>query len=125
MRLLLDTHSLIWLLDSPEVLRPQAREAIAEPQNDVLVSIASVWEAAIKARTGKLTLPANFVLAIRESGIQILGITEEHALAAAGLPMHHKDPFDRMLIAQAAIEELTLITRDANMPLYGVPILLP
>lgn len=65
------------------------------------------------------------MLAIRESGIQILGITEEHALAAAGLPMHHKDPFDRMLIAQAAIEELTLITRDANMPLYGVPILLP
>ena len=99
--------------------------AIAEPQNQVSVSVASVWEAAIKAQTGKLALPPNFLPAIRESRIRILGITEEHALRAAELPMHHKDPFDRMLIAQAMIEELTLVTRDRNMPAYGVPILVP
>lgn len=123
MRLLLDTHSLIWLLDSPETLSEQARLAIAEPGNEVWVSVISVWEAAIKARTGKLTLPANFLSAIRESGIGFLGITEEQALKAADLPMHHKDPFDRMLIAQAISEGLTLVTRDANLPAYSVAIL--
>jgi len=123
-KLLLATHSLIWLLDYPEELSEQTRSAITDRGNAVFVSIASVWEAAIKAQTGKLTLPPNFLLAIRESGLQFLSITEEHALRAAGLPMHHRDPFDRMLIAQAFIEELTLVTRATKMPAYGIPILL-
>ena len=124
MKLLLDTHSLIWLLDYPEELREEARSAIADRKNDVFVSVVSVWEAAIKAQAGKLVMPSNFLSAIRESGLQILTITEEHALRAASLPMHHRDPFDRMLIAQAFIEELTLVTRDSKIPAYGIPILL-
>lgn len=85
--------------------------------------MASIWEAAIKAGTGKLVPPAGFVGSIEASGLTLLDITTRHALKVIDLPRHHRDPFDRLLIAQTMIEELTLVTRDATLPLYGVPIL--
>jgi len=122
-RLLLDTNALLWFVREPEILRRAAYDAIVDPANDVRVSMASIWEAAIKAGTGKLVLPTDFIGSIEASGFTLLDITARHALKVIDLPRHHRDPFDRLLIAQAMIEELILVTRDATLPLYGVPIL--
>ena len=123
MKLLLDTNALLWFVREPEILRRATYDAIVDPANDVRVSMASIWEAAIKAGTGKLALPADFMGSTEASGLTLLDITARHALKVVDLPRHHRDPFDRLLIAQAMIEELTLATRDATLPLYGVPIL--
>jgi PIN domain nuclease of toxin-antitoxin system len=122
-RLLLDTNALLWALEAPESLRGEVRTALSDRANEVHVSIASICETAIKAGTGKLTLPRNFVPVIGDSGFRLLAITTAHALHVATLPRHHRDPFDRLLVAQAIVEGLTLVTRDATMPLYGIPIL--
>jgi PIN domain nuclease of toxin-antitoxin system len=121
MTLLLDTHVVLWWLDDPAILSTPARTAIANPQNDVLVSAAVAWEIAIKRALGKLTAPSDFETAIQFSGFQPMPIT--HALMAGGLPAHHRDPFDRMLIAQALQEGCTLVSRDPNMALYNVPVI--
>lgn len=122
MRLLLDTHVLIWWAQGSG-LSPPATRAIRSPANDVFVSAASVWEAEIKAAIGKLDLDADLAGEPALHGFLELGITAGHAVEAARLPLHHGDPFDRMLIAQARLEDLTVVTRDAAFKAYGVPLL--
>jgi PIN domain nuclease of toxin-antitoxin system len=122
LRLLLDTHVLIWW-SVGESLAPAAAEAIRSPENEVRVSVASIWEAEIKAATGKLRLTADLEAEPAEHGFKSLEITARHAVAAARLPRHHNDPFDRMLVAQAQLEGLTLVTRDPVFDSYAVAVL--
>jgi PIN domain nuclease of toxin-antitoxin system len=122
-KLLLDTHSLLWALSVPEQLADDARGRISAPENQVFASAASVWEIAIKVSSGKLRAPADLAADISAAGFSELPITIEHGLAAGRLPRHHGDPFDRMLVAQASIEDLTLVTRDRTLAEYGVAIL--
>lgn len=123
MRLLLDTNILIWAaLDSP-ALPGYARRVLSEPQSELHVSAASVWEIAIKASIGKLVFPVDRMSSVlEEAGCIVLPITAEHAVGAASLPKHHSDPFDRMLIAQARQEGLMLLTADTIIPRYDVPL---
>ena len=123
MRLLLDTHALLWTFDDPAQLRRQALDAIADERNDVFVSAASAWEIAIKRALGKLVAPADVEAGVSRQGFSALEVTFHHARVAGALPRHHADPFDRMLIAQAQSEGLTLVTRDARMGRYAVEIL--
>ena len=123
MRLLLDTHVLIWWARGSEGLSRRATREISSPVNDVFVSAASVWEAEIKAVAGKLHLDADLAGEPASEGFSELDVTATHAVEAARLPLHHTDPFDRMLIAQARLENLTLVTRDAAFAAYEVPLL--
>jgi PIN domain nuclease of toxin-antitoxin system len=111
-----------WLEDSPRLSRA-ARAAIADPGNEVWVSAASVWELAIKRARGRLRIEGDLVEEMAAVWFGTLPITVEHALAAAALPPHHDDPFDRMLVAQAGLEGLTLVTRDRRMAPYRVSLL--
>ena len=119
-RLLLDTQAVLLVLADDPKLAPSARSAIADPANDVFVSAVSVWEIAIKRAQGKLKAPGGIAGLVEESGFQELVVTSFHAEQAGGLPMHHRDPFDRMLIAQAQAEGLVIVTSDRRIPLYGV-----
>jgi PIN domain nuclease of toxin-antitoxin system len=123
-KLLLDSHAFLWWLAEDQKLSSEAREAIADPSSIVQVSAASVWELAIKAALGKLDLQgADLVQEIAENDFVELPITARHSSAAANLPRHHQDPFDRMLIAQAQVEGLTVVTRDPAFRAYGIAIL--
>lgn len=122
-RLLLDTHTLLWFVGNATALSATARTLI-ETADDVFVSVASAWETAIKVQLGKLTVDAPSAEAffdeqMRSNGFTYLPIAPAHVFRAAGLPLHHRDPFDRMLIAQALVESLTLVTRD-DFRTYGV-----
>jgi PIN domain nuclease of toxin-antitoxin system len=121
-RLLLDTHVFLWWRTSHPRLKRNVRDAIAAAEI-VAVSAASAWEAGIKAALGKLDLSADFEESIEKYEFEALAITVAHAEAAARLPMHHADPFDRLLIAQAQIEGLTLVTANDGLQAYEVPIL--
>lgn len=123
MRLLLDTHALLWALGLPDELRPEARLAIEDIRNDVFVSAASAWEIAIKRALGRLDAPTDLVEATRVVGFGELPIRVAHALAVERLPPLHRDPFDRMLVAQAVVEGLTIVTRDPHFEPYGVDVL--
>jgi PIN domain nuclease of toxin-antitoxin system len=117
---LLDANALLWwLADDPE-LSEQARGVISDPTNDVLVSAATVWEIAIKRALGKLIAPEGLVAALEPAGLGSLPITLTDADSAAGLPAHHRDPFDRMLVAQAHRLEAIVVSRDAVFDRYGV-----
>jgi PIN domain nuclease of toxin-antitoxin system len=122
LRLLLDTHVLIWW-SGGKPIAPTAASAIRSPENEVLVSAASVWEAEIKAATGRLLLRADLDTELAQHSFEPLDISPAHAVAAARLPVHHRDPFDRMLVAQAQLEDLTLVTRDPVFDGYDVPLL--
>ncbi len=122
MRLLLDTHVLIWWI-AQQPLSDAAGEVIADETTEVFVSAASVWEAEIKAASGKLELRADLVDQARHNDFTELAVTFQHATAAARLPRPHGDPFDRMLIAQAQLEGLTVVTRDPAFREYDVPLL--
>ena len=122
-RFLLDTHAVLWALAEPAKLSRPARTALEDARNEVFVSVVSGWEIAIKRALGKLEAPDDLEAAIRMQGFEPLLLTFHHAAQAGGLPPHHRDPFDRMLIAQAQAEGLILVTRDSNIPLYGVRIL--
>lgn len=122
MRLLLDTHALLWWL-ADEGLNEQARDAIADPDNLVMVSATSAWEISIKKALGKLSAPDDLEQQIAESGFAPLPISIAHGIAAGRLPRHHDDPFDRMLIAQAYAEGLTIVTHDKRFADYNVAVL--
>ena len=119
-RLLLDTHALIWWLSDVSELADSARAEIADPRNDIFVSAITGWEIAVKRAKGRITAPRNLAALVEERGFIHLPLTFHHAERAGDLPMHHRDPFDRFLIAQAQAEGLVLVTRDARIPLYGV-----
>lgn len=124
MKLLLDTHVLVWwMFDAPE-LPAKARAAIADPENVIFVSAASIWELQIKSALGKINLPANFDEILTTEAFENLAVTWAHAHAIRALPPHHKDPFDRMLIAQARCEKLVLLTHDKIVKQYDVEYLL-
>ena len=123
MRLLLDTHAALWAVREPDRLVASTRRAIEDGTNEVIVSVASVWEVAIKRKLGKIRLERSLVEELEEAGVGTLPVVAEHAEAAGDLPLHHKDPFDRMLIAQAMVEGLTIVTRDRTFEPYGVPLL--
>jgi PIN domain nuclease of toxin-antitoxin system len=120
LRLLLDTHALLWWLADDGSLTHEAREAISAPESLVAVSAASAWEISIKKALGKLEAPGDLEAQLTRHQFTPLAITVAHALAAGSLPPHHHDPFDRMLVAQAIAENLTIVTRDPRLPLYGV-----
>jgi PIN domain nuclease of toxin-antitoxin system len=122
-RLLLDTHAVLWALSQPDQLSAEARERVADPANTVAVSAVSAWEIAIKTAAGKLKFDVDLAQAMANTGFLPLPITIEHALVAGHLPPHHRDPFDRMLVAQAIMDGWTLVTRDSRLPVYGVPVL--
>lgn len=119
-RLLLDTHTLLWAIEDGRQLHPSTLDAISV-NNRVFVSAASYWEIAIKAALGKLQLADDPLAFINASDFTELPVTFRHAEIAAGLPLIHRDPFDRMLIAQAQAEELTLVTDDSLIARYEVP----
>ncbi len=123
MNLLLDTHALLWWLDDNPTLSKKAREAISDGGNMVFVSAAVIWEIRIKQALGKLEIPSDFREALNNQAFEMLPITADHAHLIEELPPYHRDPFDRMLIAQAKFEGLTLVTRDKNFIKYNVPIL--
>jgi PIN domain nuclease of toxin-antitoxin system len=123
MNLLLDTRALLWWLDDDPGLSDKARNAIAKGRNVVFVSAASIWEIRIKQALGKLRLPRSFRETLERQPFMWLPVTVEHAHAVSGLPDHHRDPFDRMLVAQAKVERLTLVTRDERIRRYAVPII--
>jgi PIN domain nuclease of toxin-antitoxin system len=122
MRLLLDSHVLIWWMDEPEKLRPSARVAISDPSNLVFASVASIWEIGLKVSKGKLRLPLEFHRQLPAHGIEILDMKAAHAIESTRLPAIHGDPFDRALVAQCRLESLTLVTRDALLGDYGIAI---
>ena len=123
MRLLVDSHVLLWILGSPGQLLASARSALGDPANERFVSVAALWEIAIKVSVGKLSIPMALDAAIVHSAATPLAITIDHAKRIQTLPFHHRVPFDRMMIAQAIEEGLTIVTRDRHFPAYGVPIL--
>ena len=121
MNLLLDTHVFLWAVDDNPNLSIAAREAIINGQNIVYVSAATAWEISIKRAIGKLKIPeTDYLDELRLHRFTPLSITTEHALAVENLPPIHKDPFDRMLVAQAQFEKLTLVTRDHRITEYEV-----
>lgn len=120
--LLLDTHVFLWWRTNDARLNASVREAVSRAEI-VFVSAASAWEAHIKMALGKLDLPEPFSKGVADSGFSELPISFAHVEAAASLPLHHRDPFDRLLIAQATNEHLTLISHDKVLAHYGIPIL--
>ncbi|MEU8237673.1 type II toxin-antitoxin system VapC family toxin [Actinoplanes missouriensis] len=121
MNLLLDTHVVIWWLADDPTLTSEVKDALDRELN-VYVSAATVWEVSIKQALGKLG-PPELPELIRDCSFQPLAITADHGIAAGRLPLHHRDPFDRILVAQAQVEGLTLVTRDTQIQKYDVPVL--
>jgi PIN domain nuclease of toxin-antitoxin system len=122
MRLLLDTHVVIWWLADDPTLSEEVK-LLLDDEPDAFLSAATVWEIAIKQELGKLAEPPDLAERARDAGFQELSITAGHAIEAARLPMIHRDPFDRMLVAQARLEDLTIVTRDPAIQKYDVTVL--
>jgi len=123
MRLLLDTHVVLWWFGNSPSLGANIRQTIGDSRTRVYVSAVSVWEAEVKRALGKLDSPDNIVEMVMKNGFIELPMLFSHALAGRSLPRHHRDPFDRMLLAQANCENLTLVTADTQMKKYTVPTL--
>jgi PIN domain nuclease of toxin-antitoxin system len=119
-RFLLDTHVLLWWLDDSSELGPRCKELIADQRNQVYVSAATTWEISIKKALGKLVAPDDIDSIVEDEGFSKLPISLYHGQLAGSLPMLHRDPFDRMLIAQAQAEGLILMTSDTNIGLYNL-----
>ena len=120
MNLLLDTHILLWWLGDPERLSPPAVESISEPMNVCFVSAVTVWEIQINREIGKLKIPESFVTEISRQGFRELPVRWNHTLALSSLPPIHRDPFDRLLVAQAVTDDLTLVSTDQYIKQYDV-----
>ena len=123
MRVLIDTHIFLWWDRQLRSVSRPLRAAIADEANDIFVSAASIWEIAIKRAAGKLSFRRSIVGAVSEPGFEILPVTGSHAEHAGGLPRHHNDPFDRLIIAQAYLEGMVVGTQDRLMQPYGVAML--
>ena len=123
MKLLIDTHIFLWSLLEPEKLSSKATKILENPNNTILVSIVSIWESSIKKSLGKLEIPDDFSQALSYSNFGLLELSVVHCKAITKLPWHHRDPFDRMLIAQTQKENLTLMTHDKRISLYDAKIL--
>jgi len=120
--LLLDTHTVLWWLSDDPALSGEARAAIADPENTVFLSAVVVWEIRIKQRIGKLDLPDNFGEVLDRQPFTELPVTIDHAHTIAELPAVHRDPFDRMLVAQAMVEHMVIVTRDESIADYDVDV---
>lgn len=121
MKVLLDTHALLWWLADDDQIGIQARDLIADPGNNILISVASLWEIVVKVRVGKLEADIEEISqAIELDGFTLLTINPAHLRTLAGLPMHHRDPFDHLLIAQAIAEEAIFLSADQNTSKYSV-----
>ena len=127
MKILLDTHIFIWMATEPECLSTDLADKIVNPQNSIFLSIVSIWEMQIKVALGKLDLMSDLEITIdsqvKSNGIQLLLIDLQHIHALKNLPSHHRDPFDRLLIAQSQIEQMTLATVDRLFDLYGIDLI--
>lgn len=123
MNLLLDTHVLLWWLADDPRLSAEARAIIGDGSNVVFVSAASIWEIRIKQALGKADIPADFREVLQAQSFLFLDVTVDHAHAVGELPLHHRDPFDRMLIAQAQTERSAIMTHDASFRSYGIPLI--
>lgn len=124
MNLLLDTHTVLWWLSDDPVLADTARDAIADAENTVFLSAVVVWEMRIKQAIGKLDLPDDFGEVLDSQRFAELAVTVDHAHTIAGLPEVHRDPFDRMLVAQAMVENMTIVTRDPLIADYDVDVII-
>lgn len=122
MRLLLDTHTVVWAITEPERVAPEALGLIESSENEVFVSVISPWELAIKLSRRRIELPRVFYETLRDGQFSLLPVTIRHTEVIAALPHHHRDPFDRMLVAQAQVEGLTLVTADREIRRYPVSI---
>lgn len=124
MTLLLDTHAFLWFCQNDPALSAAAKTLIEDPANRKLVSVASCWEIAIKAGLGKLRLgepSASYIaVALKKTGFELLPIAVQHATGVEGLPLHHRDPFDRLLVVQAIAEGLSIVSSDAALDAYGI-----
>ena len=121
MKFLLDTHALLWWLADDDQLGSRAREVVADPANDILVSMVSLWEIVVKVRVGKLQADIGEIIdAVQREGFTVLNVGMAHLVTLAGLPMHHRDPFDHLLIAQAMTEDATFVSEDRNAARYPV-----
>jgi PIN domain nuclease of toxin-antitoxin system len=122
LRLLLDTHLLLWWLEGSASLTAAARETIGDPENTVFVSAVSLWEIRLKQSLGKLRLPVDFSERLAAEPFESLPLTASHTRQIATLPWRHGDPFDRMLVAQAQVEKLILLTADEALTAYGAAV---
>ncbi len=122
MRLLLDTHVVLWALADDARLSDASKDRLRDAGNDVAVSAASVWEITIKRALGKLDSPPDLLTELVDSGFDTLAITPAHAVRAGKLPLHHRDPFDRMLVAQAGLEQRAFVTVDTALSAYDIEI---
>jgi PIN domain nuclease of toxin-antitoxin system len=120
LKLLLDTHAALWWLSEDERFGEATAQQLTDETNQVLLSAVVVWEVAVKRSLGKLEIPENFASTLLDAGAQPLSISLDHAAAVEQLPWHHRDPFDRMLVAQASIEGAALVSHDAALRPYGV-----
>jgi PIN domain nuclease of toxin-antitoxin system len=120
LKLLLDTHAALWYLSDDDQLGENARRHLDDDSNQVLLSAAVVWEIAIKRSVGKLDVPNGYLPLLLGAGVQPLPVSLEHAAAVEALPLHHRDPFDRILVVQAVSEQAALVSRDTVLEPYGV-----
>lgn len=120
MRLLLDANSFLWWVTGSERLSEPAKEAIGSDDNDVFVAVGSLWEISIKRSLRKLQFPHDFETVLRDENFDLLPVTYVHLHALKALPLHHRDPFDRLLIAQAIAEGISVVTSDSKFALYDV-----
>ena len=127
MKLLLDTHTLLWWRDNPAELSAVSLTALSDPSNTLFLSMVSLWELQIKVGLNKLSVSVSISEMVRQevevNGMQLLPIALDHIYALSSLPHHHRDPFDRLLIAQAQVEGATLVTKDHLIALYSIPTL--
>ena len=120
MRLLIDTHILLWADERPCLIAATLRAAMRDPTNEIVVSAATIWEIAIKRAIGKLHFDRPIVSAVLALGFEIMPVAGSHAEHAGSLPPHHNDPFDRLLVAQALVENMPVVSADAQLDPYGI-----
>jgi len=123
LRLLLDTHVLLWAISDPDRLSAKASAAIAAEENEVFVSVVSPWEIAIKKSRNRIETPDDLDRGLEDSGFKLLPVLLRHTRAIESMPHHHRDPFDRMLVAQAVVDGLTLVTADRKLTRYATALM--